>query len=291
MAEDKKKQKITNRLRLKYRLVIMDDDTFQEKLSFILAPLNVIILFGSIMIFLVVLTIWLVAFTSLREYIPGYADVAMRQQVYMNAVRADSLANELRLRDLYLQNLSNIVSDDIPADSVIEPDTTKSYADIEFSVSKQDSILRAKVEADERFNLQNFGSAAVDRSEMDIANVFFFSPVSGEITEHFDLNKEHYGVDLVTAPDSPVLAAMEGTVIMSSWTYETGNVIAVQHAYGLTTFYKHNSVLLKKVGDKVDVGEAIAVVGSTGELTSGPHLHFELWHKGRPLNPADYVVF
>lgn len=269
----------------------MDDDTFQEKLSFILAPLNVIILFGSIMIFLVVLTIWLVAFTSLREYIPGYADVAMRQQVYQNAVRADSLANELRLRDLYLQNLSNIVSDDIPIDSVIEPDTTKSYDDIEFSVSKQDSILRAKVEADERFNLQNFGSAAVDRSEMDIANVFFFSPVSGEITEHFDLKKEHYGVDLVTAPDSPVLAAMEGTVIMSSWTYETGNVMAVQHAYGLTTFYKHNSVLLKKVGDKVDVGEAIAIVGSTGELTSGPHLHFELWHKGRPLNPADYVVF
>lgn len=291
MAEDKKKRKITNRLRLKYRLVIMDDDTFQEKLSFILAPLNVIILFGSIMIFLVVLTIWLVAFTSLREYIPGYADVAMRQQVYMNAVRADSLANELRLRDLYLQNLSNIVSDDIPIDSVIEPDTTKSYADIEFSVSKQDSILRAKVAADERFNLQNFGNAAVDRSQMDIANVFFFSPVSGEITEHFDLNKEHYGVDLVTAPDSPVLAAMEGTVIMASWTYETGNVMAVQHAYGLTTFYKHNSVLLKKVGDKVDVGEAIAIVGSTGELTSGPHLHFELWHKGRPLNPADYVVF
>ena len=161
------------------------------------------------------------------------------------------------------------MADDIPTDSVIEPDTTKSYADIEFSVSKQDSILRAKVEAEERFNLQNFGSATVDRSEMDIANVFFFSPVKGEITEHFDLNNEHYGIDTVTAPDSPVMAAMEGTVIMSSWTYETGNVIAIQHAYGLTTFYKHNSVLLKRIGDKVEVGEAIAIVGSTGELTSG----------------------
>ena len=133
MAEDgKKKQKIGNRLRLKYRLVIMNDDTFQEKLSLILSPLNVIVLFGSIMILLVVLTIWLVAFTSLREYIPGYADVAMRQQIYNNALRADSLANELRLRDLYIQNLGNIVADDIPTDSVIEPDTTKSYADIEF---------------------------------------------------------------------------------------------------------------------------------------------------------------
>ena len=269
----------------------MDDDTFQEKLSFVLAPLNVIILFGSIMIFLIVLTIWLVAFTSLREYIPGYADVAMRKQVYVNAITADSLANELRLRDLYLQNLNNIVSDDIPKDSVIEPDTTKGYADIQFSISKQDSILRAKVEAEERFNLQNFGNISVTRSEMDIANVFFFSPVKGEVTEHFDLNQKHYGIDLVTAPDSPVLAAMEGTVIMASWTYETGNVLAIQHAHGLTTFYKHNSVLLKKVGDQVDVGEAIAIVGSTGELTSGPHLHFELWHKGRPLNPADYVVF
>lgn len=294
MAEDqekKAKKKITKKLRVKYRLVIMDDETFQEKLSLILSPLNVILVFGSVMIFLIVFTIYLVAFTSLREYIPGYADFEIKQQVYTNAVRADSLLRELELRDLYLENLNNIITGDIPIEQVKEPDTTKKYSDIEFSVSTQDSILRAKVEAEEKFNLQNLSVSRVSDTEADISNIFFFAPVSGEVVDSFDINEEHYGIDLATTPDAPVKSTLDGTVIMASWTYETGNVIAVQHAFGLTTFYKHNSVLLKKAGDIVKAGEAIAIAGNTGELTSGPHLHFELWHRGRPIDPAEHIIF
>ena len=290
--QDKKsKKKITKKLRLKYRLVIMDDETFQERLSLVLSPLNVIIVFGLISIFLIFSVVYLVAFTPLREYVPGYADVKTKQQVYYNAHRTDSLIRELQLRDTYLENLNNIITGDLPMEDVKEPDTTKKYSDIEFSVSKQDSILRARVEADERFNLQNLNVSRVADTEADISNIFFFAPLNGEVVDAFDINEEHYGVDLATTPDAPVKATLDGTVIMASWTYETGNVIAVQHAFGLTTFYKHNSVLLKKAGDVVKAGEAIAIAGNTGELTSGPHLHFELWHRGRPIDPAEHIIF
>ena len=280
-----------NRLRVKYRLVIMNEETFKERASLLLTPMNVIILGGSIAIFLVVLVTYIIAFTPLREYIPGYADTDLRLQVYENTVRTDSLERELAMKDLYLQNINMIISGETPDQETREPDTTKDYTAIEFNTSQQDSALRAMVEQEERFNVQNLQLGVKASVESNIRNLFFFAPIKGEVTSGFDSKEKHYAVDVVAREDEPIKATLDGTVILSTWTYDAGHVIGIQHSSNLTSFYKHCSVLLKKAGESIKAGEVIAVVGNSGELTTGPHLHFELWFNGRPVNPQDYIVF
>jgi murein DD-endopeptidase MepM/ murein hydrolase activator NlpD len=285
------KEKLRNRLRVKYRLVVMNEETFKERASLLLTPLNVIIFGGSLAIFLVVLVTYIIAFTPLREYIPGYADTNLRLQVYENTLRADSLERELALKDLYLQNINMIIAGKTPEQEKHEPDTTKDYTSIEFERSEQDSMLRAMVEQEERYNIQNIQFANKPSMEMNIRDLFFFAPIKGDITANFDTQKKHFAVDVVAKENEPIKACLDGTVIFSSWTYDSGHVIAIQHSSNLTSFYKHCSVLLKKTGDAVKAGEVVAVVGNSGELTTGPHLHFELWFNGRPVNPEDYIVF
>jgi murein DD-endopeptidase MepM/ murein hydrolase activator NlpD len=280
-----------NRLRVKYRLVIMNEETFKERASLLLTPMNVIVLGGSVAIFLVVLVTYIIAFTTLREYIPGYADTDLRLQVYENTVRTDSLERELAMKDLYLQNINMIIAGETPDQETREPDTTKDYTAIEFNTSQQDSALRAMVEQEERFNIQNLQLGVKASVESNIRNLFFFAPIKGEITSGFDTKEKHYAVDVVAREDEPIKATLDGTVILSTWTYDAGHVIGIQHSSNLTSFYKHCSVLLKKAGESIKAGEVIAVVGNSGELTTGPHLHFELWFNGRPVNPQDYIVF
>lgn len=292
MAEKKEtKEKLRHRLRVKYRLVVMNEETFKEQASLLLTPLNVIIFGGSAAIFIIVSVIYIIAFTPLREYIPGYSDTNLRLQVYENTLRTDSLERELAMKDLYLDNIKMIISGETPDQETREPDTTKDYRDIEFSTSKQDSMLRAMVEEEEQFNIQGLQLGAKSSIEDNIRNLFFFAPIKGEVTSGFDAREKHLAVDVVAKENEPIKACLDGTIIFSSWTYDSGHVIAVQHSSNLTSFYKHCSVLLKKTGDAVKAGEVIAVVGNSGELTTGPHLHFELWFNGRPVNPQDYIVF
>ncbi len=292
MAEKKEtKNRLRHRLRVKYRLVIMNEETFKEQASLLLTPLNVIIFGGSLAIFLIVSVIYIIAFTPLREYIPGYSDTNLRLQVYENTLRTDSLERELAMKDLYLQNIKMIISGETPEQETREPDTTKDYEGIEFSTSKQDSLLRAMVEEEEQFNIQGLQLGAKSSMDDNIRNLFFFAPIKGEVTAGFDSREKHLAVDVVAKESEPIKACLDGTVIFSSWTYDSGHVIAIQHSSNLTSFYKHCSVLLKKTGETVKAGEVIAVVGNSGELTTGPHLHFELWFNGRPVNPQDYIVF
>ncbi len=291
MAKKEKKGNWRSRLRVKYRLVVMNEETFKERASLLLTPLNVIILGGSVIIFLIVFVTYLIAFTPLREYIPGYSDTEMRMQIYENTLRTDSLERELAMKDLYLQNINMIIAGETPNQQAHEPDTTKDYATIEFNNSKQDSMLREMVEAEERFNIQNLQLGVPKSVESNIRNLFFFAPLKGDVTAGFDSKEKHYAVDIVAKENEPIKATLDGTVIFSSWTYDSGHVIAVQHSSNLTSFYKHCSVLLKKTGESIKAGEVIAVVGNSGELTTGPHLHFELWFNGRPVNPEDYIVF
>lgn len=291
MAKKERKGNWRNRLRVKYRLVIMNEETFKERASLLLTPLNVIVLGGSLAIFLVVAVTYIIAFTPLREYIPGYADTNLRLQVYENTLRADSLERELAMKDLYLQNINMIIAGETPNQQTQEPDTSKDYTDIEFNVSKQDSMLRVMVEQEERYNIQNLQLGAQATVESNISNLFFFAPIKGDITAGFDTKEKHYAVDVVAKENEPIKATLDGTVILSTWTYDAGHVIGIQHSSNLTSFYKHCSVLLKKTGESVKAGEVVGVVGNSGELTTGPHLHFELWFNGRPVNPQDYIVF
>ncbi|MFM1875821.1 MAG: hypothetical protein RL266_1558 [Bacteroidota bacterium] len=286
-----KKENLRSRLRVKYRLVIMNEETFKERASLLLTPMNVIVFGGSLAIFLVVLVTYIIAFTPLREYIPGYSDTNLRLQAYENTLRTDSLERELAMKDLYLQNINMIIAGQVPDQETTEPDTTKDYENIEFSTSRQDSMLRAMVEEEERYNIQNLQLGVEPRMESNIRNLFFFAPIKGDITSEFDTQEKHYAVDVVAKENEPIKATLDGTVILSTWTYDAGHVIGIQHSSNLTSFYKHCSVLLRKSGEAVKAGEVIAVVGNSGELTTGPHLHFELWFNGRPVNPLDYIVF
>jgi murein DD-endopeptidase MepM/ murein hydrolase activator NlpD len=292
MAENREqKERLGKRLRVKYRMVIMNDESFQEKFSLLLSPMNVIVLTGSLAIFLVVSVTYIIAFTSLREYIPGYADINMRRQVYETAMRLDSLEKAAVLKDRYLENLQMVIAGELPQTELQTPDTTKDYSTVEFSRSKQDSLLRALVEEEERYNLRTLQLSTAPSAESNIHNLFFFAPLKGEISSPFNPKSGHVGIDVVSKENEAVKSTLDGTVVIATWTYDAGYVIAVQHTSNLMSFYKHNSVLLKKQGETVKAGEVLAIVGNSGELTTGPHLHFELWLSGRPVNPQEYIVF
>ena len=285
---EKSPRKLFQKLIHKYRVVLLNEDTFEEVGNMRLTRLNLIALVGVLLFLLVAITYILIAFTSIREWIPGYPDAAMRQHIRSNAMKVDSLEKEQSVRDLYFDNLNRIISGEAP--ELYMNDTTGMVdADaINFRRSNNDSLLRRQVEADEQFRLSILDDAQGSRN---LTDMHFFTPVKGIITGVFSPADGHFGVDLVAEPDEVVKAALDGTVTMSTWTLETGYVIQIQHDSELMTSYKHNASLFKTVGEKVGAGDAIAIVGNSGELTTGPHLHFELWHDGVPLDPTDYIVF
>lgn len=283
---DKKKRN----WRDKYRVSVTNDTTFEERWRIKLTKYNGFLLVTLIGFLIVGATVSLIAFTNLREFIPGYPDVNMRRNIILNAIRLDSLENELALRDKYFENLSLIISGEKPVNSFLPGDTAGKFETITFSKSTEDSVLRIQVEAADRYNL-TLGPVLTE-TVTNLAGFLFFPPVRGIVSGKYDPVLKHYGTDIVTKPNSTVEAALDGTVILTGWTLETGFVIELQHANNIVSIYKHNSALLKETGDMVRTGEAIAVVGDSGELyTSGPHLHFEIWYKGSPLDPEKYVIF
>jgi murein DD-endopeptidase MepM/ murein hydrolase activator NlpD len=294
MAKEKNEQpkkKLYSRLINKYRLVIMNVETFEEKASLTLTPMNVITVFGSVIIFLVTLTIYIIAFTPLREFIPGYPDGTTRKQYHLNVMKTDSLQKELNLKNIYIENLRQILLGQVPVDSIgMKPDTTLKKQELNMNISEEDSMLRAEVEQETRYNLSPSQRTGA-RQDEGMSSVFFFSPLKGMISEKYNPVQSHFGIDIVSPSNEPIKAALDGTILFSSWTSDTGYVIGIQHENNLVSMYKHNSALLKKTGAYVKAGEVIAIVGNTGEMTSGPHLHFELWHDGKPVNPQEYMVF
>jgi murein DD-endopeptidase MepM/ murein hydrolase activator NlpD len=287
MAKDEKKK---NNWRDKYRFSVINDHTFEEVWKIRLTRYNAFLLITFLIVFIIGATTSLISFTNLREFIPGYPDVNMRRNILISAIRLDSLDRELALRDKYFANLNSIISGNQPAESFDRKDTTKNYKAINFSTPPEDSVLRARIENEERYNL-TLGPGTVE-SVSNLAGLHFFPPVKGIISGRYEISTKHFGTDIVTKPKAIVSAALDGTVIFTGWTMETGFVIEVQHNNNIVSVYKHNSSLLKETGDLVRAGEAISVVGDSGELyTSGPHLHFEIWYKGSALDPEKHILF
>jgi murein DD-endopeptidase MepM/ murein hydrolase activator NlpD len=287
MAKNDKKKR---NWRDKYRFSITNDATFEETWRVRLTKYNAFLLISAIVLFIIVSTTCLLAFTNLREFIPGYPDVIMRRNILISAIRLDSLEKELALRDKYFANLNAIITGNEPVDLYSVQDTTGNYASINFRNSPEDSALRARVEKEEKFNL-TLGPTSTE-SVTSLAGLHFFPPVKGIISARYDLRTKHFGTDIVTKPKSTVSAVLDGTVIMTGWTMETGYVIQIQHPNNIVSIYKHNASLLKETGDLVRAGEPISIVGDSGELyTSGPHLHVELWYKGTPLDPEKHIIF
>ncbi|MES2629442.1 MAG: M23 family metallopeptidase [Bacteroidota bacterium] len=289
--ETSPKKKLIKRLRSKYRLLLIRDTTFEETFSLRLTPLNVIVVFTASFLVLGAFYVSLILFTPLKEYIPGYADGAVKTSIIRASMKTDSLQAELEALNNYQNNLKLILQGKVPVDSLSRlQNGNKDYKDLTFSVSEEDSLLRLRVEEEEQYSLNN--SLAEKRTSDEN---YFFPPVRGVITSHFNTGIGHYGTDIVAPAGEPVKAALEGTVILSSWTSDGGYIIQIQHTNNLglmlVSIYKHNSVLLKNSGDKVATGEPVAIIGNTGELSSGPHLHLELWKNGRPVDPEKLIVF
>ncbi|KAF0202153.1 MAG: metalloendopeptidase-like membrane [Bacteroidetes bacterium] len=284
-----------HKLRAKYRLIILNEDSFEEKVSFRLSRLNVFIVTGALAIILIFLTIYLIAFTPLREYIPGYSDTGIQRDLYELQLRADSIETALMQKDLFIVNMRKLISGEA-VDSVYNPlpasdsATRANYARISLSKSKEDSILRADYERENLYNIRTNDNSK-DSRKASLSTISFFTPVKGVITSRFDASKNHYGIDIVSGQNEAVKAAFDGVVFFSEWTSETGNVIAVQHPGNIVTVYKHCAVLLRKQGAFVRAGESIAIVGDSGSLTTGPHLHFELWINSAPVDPELYMTF
>ena len=293
----KKKKQWLIKLKNKYRLVVMNDDTFEEKLSFRLSRLNVFVALGTLSILLVFLTTYIIAFTPLREYIPGYTNLKLTKESYNNALKIDSLQSIAHSQELYLYNLKLLLEGKVVIDKVQQPrDTTKKYNNIVLTKSKEDSILRHYVESkDNKYDLASqdlmIQSDEQAQANSTINSFLYFTPLKGVILNGFDIVKKHYGIDIAGKKDDVIKSVLDGTVIFANWTLETGYIIGIQHQHNLISVYKHNSALLKKAGDYVKAGEAISFIGNSGELTTGPHLHFELWYNGSPVNPRDYISF
>lgn len=286
MAKDKKKRKLKQKLTDKYRLVIINEDTFQERFSLKLSRLNVFVFGGVFSVLLIVLTTLLIAFTGIREYIPGYSSTALKKKATRLTYEADSLKTRLSVLESYTKALKSVLTGEIKPekiDSITNEMKTIAFDESKLQASREDSLFREKIEGKDLFPLYNGGA--------NRAKNVFFSPLTGSISQPFDVNDKHYAIDIVAKTGTPVKAVADGTVILAEWTAETGYVITIQHSNEFISVYKHNGTLLKQQGDVIKSGEAIASVGSTGELTTGPHLHFELWNNGFPVNPTNYIDF
>lgn len=283
--QNKQKGKLKQKLTDKYRLVVLNEDTFQERFSLKLSLLNVFVLGGVFSFLLILVTTFFITFTPIKEYIPGYSSTDLKIKATKLAFQTDSLKRKLDVLRDFTKALQPILTGEIEAEAIDSINLLEriNVQDSLLSATREDSLFREKIESQDRFPIQNNAETNV--------KIVFFAPLNGTISEGFDSQKNHLAVDIVAKKNTAVKATADGTVIFSGWTTETGYVIILKHAYNYTSVYKHNGNLLKEQGDFVKSGEVIASVGSTGELTTGPHLHFELWSGGYAINPINFIDF
>lgn len=284
--KDKKKGKFKQKLTDKYRLVVLNEDTFEERFSLKLSRLNVFVLGGVFSILLIVITAVIIAFTTIKEYIPGYASSKLKADAIKLTFDADSLKQKLAILENYTKALKPILTGEISSEEIDSLQVKARQITIdenELDASKEDSLFREKIDRETRFAILNTAKSNV--------KIVFFAPLKGTISQDFEATSKHFAIDIVAKTGTPVKAVADGTVIFSGWSAETGYVLLLKHNNDYISVYKHNGNLLKQQGDFVKSGEVIASVGSTGELSTGPHLHFELWKGGYAMNPTNFIDF
>ncbi len=279
---------LSNWLTNRYLLIIRNEENFAEKTTVRFNYARLFLLASILGLSLLGLAIYLVTVLLEQWFDPRHAQMVANRQVLELSMSIDSLKREVDHKDVYIENIRRVLSGEIASDSLsASPEANLQSSELSMRIQPIDSQFRAEFEGTELSNL----SINVSTSISELREIYLFSPLDGIVTDGFDPRKDHYGIDLVAKENEPVKCAADGVVIMSSWTLDGGYVIAVQHAGNLVSVYKHNSELFKNVGSFVVAGEVIATIGNTGELTSGPHLHLELWHNGNPVNPQEYIAF
>ena len=276
------------RIHFKYRLSIINENTLEEVAKFRVSKFSGTTLALTIILFFVFLTSIIIITTPIRNYLPGYLDSEIREDALKSAMRADSLEKRIASQAAFLENLQDVFAGKVSVDSIGIADTV--------SISENDKSLLStdlekkynkKFEEEEKYTISVLPSTSSAPTE----GVTFFRPVKGLISDKYNPSIKHYGIDIVAAPKESVVATLEGTVIFTGFDANVGYIIQIQHKNGFISVYKHNAMLLKNAGDKVRTGEAIAIVGDTGKLSTGAHLHFELWYKGNSVNPELYISF
>lgn len=282
--ENSKKNNIKKRESKNYRLVIQEEKTYKEKFKLKLSRTNVFLTGTFISLIIVSITTSIIFFTPVREYIPGYDTTKMRVQAIKNLERLDSLINQLSINESYLEAVSQTINGEDYKNIYTNESQRISVdlSELDMSLRVEDSILRKVVEREDKFN--------VIESETQTLSLEMSPPVRGIIIESFDVSIKHYGIDIVLKEQTPVKAVADGIVLLSEWTIDSGHTVIVYHKDQLTSIYKHNYLSKVKTGDYVKQGQVVALSGNTGELTSGPHLHFELWDSSGPINPEDLLL-
>jgi len=283
----KKKKSLGKKLLHRYRLVILNEDTFEERISFKINRLFVIIFAVIFSLVMVALTSALIIYTPLKTYIPGYTTRDFKKDATTINLEIDSLQKVVLKQELYFESIRKVLKGEVDTiffnEDSIKDNLPVSISKEELMPSKSDSLLRAKVEEEDKFNV--FEGAIYE------GDFSLFQPVEGIVSDKFDAESKHYGVDIATDKNQSVKSVADGRIIFAEWTAETGFVIIIEHQYALISVYKHNSSLLKSQGDFVTSGEVIAIAGNTGELSTGVHLHFEIWIDGNPIDPEEFINF
>ena len=287
MKNKKQKKNSLNKLTRTYKVVVSSEDTFEERLSFSTNKFNVFLVLSLYSIILIAFTISVVFFTQIREMVPGYSSSDLLTQAIYLTKKTDSLENELELNNTFYKSIENVLSG--KTEQIIYKDTlalSNEKDNIDFQAvltNAEDSILRKYVEEEDKFNLT--------KNELVIENKMFVSPVKGQITQKFDPLNNHFALDILVDTGTPVKSILEGKVIFSEWSVDTGHVLIIDHGDDIISVYKHNSKVLKTQNNFVKAGEVIAYSGNQGTLSTGPHLHFELWKNGTPINPEPLFNF
>jgi len=283
--ENSKKRNIRKRDAKNYRLVIQEEKSYEEKFSLKLSRSNVFLIGTFISLIIISITTVIIFFTPVREYIPGYDTTKMRVQAINNLDKLDSLINQLSTNENFLESVFKTINGEEYKNIYTNESQRISIdlSELDMSLRVEDSILRKIVEREDKFN--------VIESETQKLNLEMSSPARGIIIDSFNSSIKHYGVDIVLKEQTPVKAIADGIVLLSEWTMDSGHTVIVYHRDQLTSVYKHNYLSKVKTGDYVKQGQVVALSGNTGELTSGPHLHFELWDSNGPINPEDFIIF
>lgn len=288
MSEKRLKRKIIKKkLFTKNRLVILNEDTFEEIFSLRLTLMNVFVVATIGALLIIFITTYIIAFTPLREFIPGYASTKLKKDATELALKSDSLTTAFKKNDVYIQSIKKILTGDLEyakfnKDSILAT-ATEAVSEEELQPSKADLKLREEVEQEDKYNL-------FEKAKPKVSTVLF-PPVKGMITEKFNPVNKHYAVDIALAKNTPIKSILSGKVIFADWTPNTGNVVIIRHNNGFISVYKHAASVTVSQGDAVRTGEVIALAGSTGQESTGVHLHFELWKDGYPIDPSIFIEF
>jgi len=285
MAKKHKKITFWKKIRFKYKLSILNVNTLENVFSFHASGLSAFLAVVIFALLLIALTAIVIINTPIRNYLPGYMHSEIRKDIVDNALKVDSLERKIELQSYYLYNISSIFRGDSVIPPILPTDTLKTSEKILGKSPKEEAFI-ANYEEQEKYNL-----SSLPASNAIPENIIFFRPVRGIVSAKFDTSENHFGVDIAASPKESVLATLNGTVIFTGFDANAGYVIQLQHKNGLVSVYKHNELLLKKDGEEVVAGEAIALAGNTGKFSTGAHLHFEIWFNGFPINPETVIVF